>query len=234
VSIWNYLPTFDGQTIFTSVVGGLFSLVTFIIGYKKTVGARQERFRAANQELIASVLRRVAVEREVMDATQFQYIREAKAYRTSTPIQQLVVFDAALSVVLSEIIDNNFLDQPSKNAIIDLLAQSRKSSAEVSSQPLGGDSQLEQGPRALGLLSLGVAGLGAAATGFLSNYVKNALDAAGAVADRIILEWIPIVILTAALSGVAVFLVGYFSAYVENLRKRNGGKPGAKVSLDGE
>ena len=78
-------PNFDGQTLFTFVVGTVVTLITFWVGYKKTIGAQEERTRAANQDLIASVLRRVAVEREVMQAVQFEYIREAKSYKWPAP-----------------------------------------------------------------------------------------------------------------------------------------------------
>lgn len=124
-SLWNYVPNFDGQTLFTFVVGTIVTLVTFWVGYKKTIGAQEERTRAVNQELVSSVLRRVAVERELMEANQFGHIKTAKSYKSSVSIQRLIGFGDALSIVLSEIIDNDFLDPSSKKSIIDLIEKSR-------------------------------------------------------------------------------------------------------------
>jgi hypothetical protein len=131
-SFWNYVPNFDGQTLFTFVVGTIVTLLTFWVGYKKTIGAQEERTRAVNQELVSSVLRRVAVEREVMEAVQFQYIKTAKSYKSNVSSQRLIGFDDALSIVLSEIIDNDFLDPASKKSIIELIEKSRATQKAVS------------------------------------------------------------------------------------------------------
>jgi hypothetical protein len=129
-SFWNYVPNFDGQTLFTFVVGTIITLATFWFGYKKTIGAQEERVRAANHDLISSVVRRVAVERQAMDFGQYNLLRGAKSYRSGLPVERLIPFGDALSIVLLDIIDNNFLDQAAKTAIIALLDQSRASVPE--------------------------------------------------------------------------------------------------------
>jgi hypothetical protein len=72
-------------------------LVTFWIGYKKTIGAQEERARAVNQELISSVLRRGAMERAVMEEKQFQHIRNAKSYKSSIPVRRLELHPVLLT-----------------------------------------------------------------------------------------------------------------------------------------
>jgi len=143
-SFWNYVPNFDGQTLFTFIVGTIVTLITFWVGYKKTIGAQEERTRAVNQELISSVLRRVAVERELMESGQFGHIKTAKSYKSSVPIQRLIGFGDALSIVLSEIIDNDFLDASSKKSIIELIEKSRASHTPPEARPSGTRSALEQ------------------------------------------------------------------------------------------
>ena len=127
---WNYVPNFDGQTLFTFVLGTIITLITFWVGYKKTIGAQEERVCSANHDLVSSMVRRVAVERQAMDAGQYQLLRGAKALPIGLPVERLIAFGDALSIVLLDIIDNNFLDQAAKAAIIALLDQSRSTTPE--------------------------------------------------------------------------------------------------------
>ena len=123
--VWRYLPTFDGQTVFSIIIGALLTIVTFWIGYKKTIGATEERIRASNQQLISSVLKRIAVEREPIDMIQYFALQTAKSYRNSVPAQRLISFADVLAIVFLETIDNNFLDAPSKTAVISLIDKSK-------------------------------------------------------------------------------------------------------------
>jgi hypothetical protein len=51
---------------------------------------------------------------------------------------RLLSFDTALSIVLSEIIENDFLDPPSKKSIIDLIESSRLSKSAWGTMENGG------------------------------------------------------------------------------------------------
>lgn len=114
----------DTQTVISIVIGVVVSVATFWLGYRRTVGAFEERIRNANSALTASVVKRIAVERETMSSPHYALLKRAKAYSLSIDIQKLLTFADAKAIVFSEIIDNNFLDQASKNAIIDLLDKS--------------------------------------------------------------------------------------------------------------
>lgn len=124
-SLPSWLPSVDGQTAFSIVVGLAATIITFWLAYRKTIGARDERLRAADQELCNSVIKRIAVEREPLNIEQFAALRRAKGIKAQVPASRLISFGDALSIALLETIDNNFLDTPSKNSIIDLLAKSR-------------------------------------------------------------------------------------------------------------
>lgn len=119
---WSFL-SMDTQTILSLIIGTLISLILFWVGYRKTIGAREERVNSANVQLINSVLRRVAVEREVMSSAQFEKLREAKAYRAAVSQKSLLSFESVTSQVLAEVIETDFLDAKSKNAIIIILEQ---------------------------------------------------------------------------------------------------------------
>lgn len=123
--ILHYLPSFDGQTIFSIVLGAILTVVTFWFGYRKTIGAQDERQRAASSELCSSVIKRVAVERRAISAEQFSALRWAKAYKLQVQADRLIDFSGALSMALSETVDNSFLDVETKQSVISLIEESR-------------------------------------------------------------------------------------------------------------
>lgn len=129
--VLSWLPQFDGQTIFSLIVGLIVSWLTFWWGYKNTIGAKEERIRAANFELTAAVLKRIAIEREPVTATQFDAVRRTKAYRAAVPERRLWPFAHILDAVMTDIFDNGFIDKSAKSAIIEVLYQSRASEVEV-------------------------------------------------------------------------------------------------------
>jgi hypothetical protein len=49
------IPKFDGQTVASIVIGAAISVVTFWLGYRRTVGAQEERVRIANSEIISTL-----------------------------------------------------------------------------------------------------------------------------------------------------------------------------------
>src|SRR4051794_7395347 len=44
------------------VAGIVISLITFWLGYKQTIGAKQERIRATDAEIVATVMKRILLE----------------------------------------------------------------------------------------------------------------------------------------------------------------------------
>lgn len=129
-ALWlGFIPAMDGQTVISLLIGTIITLVTFWFGYTKTIGAREERIAAANRALASSVLRRIAVEREQMPGDQYEAILRARAYNHNVSPQRLFTFNQVLDHVLSETVDNNFLDRDSKNAIVGLVSGSRSAPA---------------------------------------------------------------------------------------------------------
>lgn len=120
-NILNWLPTVDGQTLLSIVLGAALTIVTFWIGYRKTIGAQDERSKNANLDLCSSLIKRIAVERQPVNRKQFTHLRIAKSIKSTTQVSKLISFDDAISVVLLEVIDNEFLDSASKNNIIQIL-----------------------------------------------------------------------------------------------------------------
>lgn len=111
----------DGQTFFSIVIGAAISLITFWLGYRKTKSAHIEKLKSCNSELVSSVARRVAVERQAMNDEQFASLKLAKAYERSVVANHLIDFTVAKSVVFAQIVNSDFLNESSKNEIISLL-----------------------------------------------------------------------------------------------------------------
>jgi hypothetical protein len=110
---WGIIPALDGQTIVSIAVGIIVTIATFIIGYKQTIGARDERLRSANLSLAASVLRRIAVEREQMPLDHFEALKRATSYRAMVPEPRLHAFTQSLDIALSDTLASEFLDTDS-------------------------------------------------------------------------------------------------------------------------
>jgi hypothetical protein len=128
-----WLPSIDGQTAFSIAVGAVLTLATFWFAYRKTIGAKEERIRSANRELISSVIKRVAVERQPLTSEHYSRLRRAKGYDKSLNSSQLLTFPTVRDIVFSEIVESSFLDQVSKDEIIALLDQCDVNEFEVAS-----------------------------------------------------------------------------------------------------
>jgi hypothetical protein len=220
---WSLLPTFDGQTIVSIALGAALTIVTFWIGYRKTIGAQDERLRAASAELCASVIKRVAVEREVMTAEQFAAIRQAKSYKAQVQTEKLISFDNALNTALLETIDNNFLDSASKKTIIELIDSSRTDVA-LRGPPVGEtksrDAARERIATILALFSAGLGLIGGIVSYEISRqalHVPDSLDRRSNTSFSVILA---ISIAVVVLVGVA-FILFY---YMQNARRRMRGE----------
>ncbi|WP_147272277.1 hypothetical protein [Phyllobacterium salinisoli] len=122
------MPTVDGQTVLSIIIGLAATSLTFWIAYRKTIGAREERVHAANRDILATVLQRIAVEREVLSDAQFEAIRKARSYRSDAPFHRLFIFREVLEIVLSDVLENRFLDKQAKNDVIGVIERCRTNS----------------------------------------------------------------------------------------------------------
>jgi len=123
--LFSWVPSFDGQTLFSLAVSLAVALATFYWGYRNTIGVREERIRTANGEVVASALRRLAVERERLTGEQFDAIVKTKSYRAAVSEVRMTSFDRILDAVTTDIIDNVFLDKNAKEEILSLVDESR-------------------------------------------------------------------------------------------------------------
>lgn len=158
--LWSWVPEFDGQTLFSLVIGLIVSAATFWWGYKNTIGAKDERVRAANFELAAAVQKRIAIEREALTALQFEAIRRTKAYRAAVPERRLWPFGHILDIVLTDIFENSFIDKPGKQEIIQVLEKSRTYELEAKAKE-GADASPDYSSAVVSVLAVVSTAVGA-------------------------------------------------------------------------
>lgn len=158
--LFSWVPSFDGQTLFSLIVSLAVALATFYWGYRNTIGVREERIRTANGDVVASALRRLAVERERLTGEQFDAIVKTKSYRAAVSEVRMTSFDRVLDAVTTDIIDNVFLDKTAKEEILSLVDESRlipSATVELRADQKG-DKKIEIG-LALAGLAAGAASL---------------------------------------------------------------------------
>jgi len=123
--LWSWMPSIDSQTIFSLIFGTAVTALLSWLGYRKAIGAKEERIRSANWELCWTVLRRIAVERREISEINYNDLRRAKSYRSKVPYDSLLEFNDSLSISYFEIVDNHFIDPSSKDVAIEILNKSR-------------------------------------------------------------------------------------------------------------
>lgn len=119
-----WLPTFEAQTLVSIIIGAIISIATYLLGQRRVRGAEHERISALNNQLVDAVIRRVAVDRQIMPGEHYEYVRSAKSQEAGINKTVLLTFEQAKARVFSAVIENDFLDVPTKNTIIDLLSHS--------------------------------------------------------------------------------------------------------------
>lgn len=199
--LFGFFPRIDGQTAFSIILGSILTFGTFWIGYRKTIGAADERLRSANIDLCNSVVRRIAVERAKMTHDQFSALRRAKSFRSQVSINRLMNFNDALDYSMLEIMDNDFLDSPSKDIIINLITDSRNSQSsheEKSNTRVIGEKSAYFVVSTLGIVSAAVG----IVTAFATTIADKGSSSIGAMSDgkltlQFIVNAIPVVLVLA-------------------------------------
>lgn len=219
-----FIPEMEAQTVFSIVVGIVVTIGTFWIGYRQTIGAREERLRSANLLLIAAALRRIAVERQVLPVTHYASVSRAVAYRSSVLVSTLNSFEVTLDIALSDILASEFLDLTSKNSIVNIIEESRGSIVVEEKAEQKTYWSFESGV-------LSVALLGSSALFGSIAYVVTSVGSLDVPSD-LIRSVIPYMGIIAVVTGVISYLFSYMSGRRKNVVFNNSFL--AKQALRGE
>jgi hypothetical protein len=104
-----------------TILGIIASIVLFLFGYRKTIGARGERIRAANNKFIELVLRRIIIDGYKLDKNEILKIIEGGAMELNLRLKDILTVDQILKIVYAKIFENDFIAQEKRqNALNDL------------------------------------------------------------------------------------------------------------------
>jgi hypothetical protein len=108
----------DAKDVLLWLLGLAVSLLTFWLGYRKTIGARQERARQANTELERLVLRSILLDQNRLSADDIQAIRRAKASDFQVSLAQLSDTSLLLDIIFLRVSENDYIETKAKRAAV--------------------------------------------------------------------------------------------------------------------
>jgi hypothetical protein len=92
-----------------TALGIVVSIALFLIGYRQTIGAREERIRVANKAVHKALLRRLVLEDYEPEAKDISRVIEGKAHDFQLTSVDLVPEPQVLIQLYAEVFDNDFI-----------------------------------------------------------------------------------------------------------------------------
>lgn len=126
------------------LLGILVSVGLFALGYHRTVGAKRERVRLANDSIVRILLRQVSSENYTPQSADIQRLVDSKARQFRVRPDELLPRDCLLNDVFVQITETEFLPQEKRSEILVRLEGAEE---ERSAEPgLRGADRFAEGP----------------------------------------------------------------------------------------
>ena len=116
----------DWQNVGLGVAGIVISIITFAIGYRQTLGARQARAVAADSAVVETILRRIVLEEVMLTADEFEKIIYGKAAEQSLPRTALRPVDQVADVLYSRILESDLISRADRVRSLATVSEIRK------------------------------------------------------------------------------------------------------------
>ena len=97
------------------------SIGTFWLGYRQTIGVRQERIRNADREIESSLLKRIALQNFTPDFSDIERAISGMAVIARVPVTALRSADNVINLLLMRVLQNDLIDDNHRARIIGLL-----------------------------------------------------------------------------------------------------------------
>lgn len=110
----------DFQT-FLALAGIAISILLFLIGYRKTIGAKKERVQTANKEIIESLLKRLVLEDFAPRTDEIERFASGKATDYLIRPQDVMSVDEIIDSLYTRVLDNDFIGPDQRRKIVDRL-----------------------------------------------------------------------------------------------------------------
>lgn len=117
--VWSGIPA---EIDLDTLIAIAFSVVFFVLSYRKTVGARKERARAANSELTRLLIGRIVQDSYDPEPEDLRAIIQGKALENSVKTKRLHTPLQLLCRVYAEISDTNLLKSEQREEVLSDLA----------------------------------------------------------------------------------------------------------------
>lgn len=101
------------------VAGILITLLVFIIGYRKTIGARDERVKTANKDIALILARLIANPKVKVDKKTVEGIMRSKAREYNVSTEYLNDISIIIEDIVTKYIENEFMPEEIKNSLIE-------------------------------------------------------------------------------------------------------------------
>lgn len=121
-----------------TAIGVIVSIIFFLIGYRKTIGARRERVASANRSVYKALLRRLVLEEYVPKLRDINRLIDGKSQEFNVSTGDLHPGEDILSHVFSEVFDNDFIAPEKRieiesriSTLLDQLAEKKQKMDEI-------------------------------------------------------------------------------------------------------
>ena len=101
-----------------TIIGVIVSVGLFLAAYRKTLGARKERIRAANTELEKTLLKRIVLESYMPAVDEVGRIIEAKARDYAVKTKDLLSESQMLNTLFTRIVESDLINPEQRNDIL--------------------------------------------------------------------------------------------------------------------
>lgn len=117
------------------LAGILISLLVFMISYRRTIGSRKERIKAANRETVTILARTIANSQMGVDEQMVQGVIRSKAREHNASVGDLNNMFIILEDVMTKYIENEFISEDVKNKLVEkvkgLLAEKKEPETRI-------------------------------------------------------------------------------------------------------
>src|SRR6185437_1217894 len=103
------------------VLGIVVSLLLFVIGYRQTVGARQERVTACNQHKENVLVRRIVLEAHVPQILDIARLIEGKARDFRVNVTDVLSVAQTLNVIYTRVMESDVIPGEQRQKVFDLI-----------------------------------------------------------------------------------------------------------------
>ena len=102
-------------------IGVFVSVVLFLVGYRKTIGARKERVQTANTDLERTLLKRILLEGYQPTVNEIRRFIEGKAQDHQVRTRDLLSELQILTALFTRILETDLISPPQRDAILSKL-----------------------------------------------------------------------------------------------------------------